>query len=66
MAALEKRQLIGWLIAEMRRAGGRDYRINLEALDVQDLRALQRFVADVVHEQQMAVNRARLQPWRQS
>jgi hypothetical protein len=45
-------------------ATGRRYRIDLDALDVDSLRQLQRLLRDLDHEKQAAVNRARLMPWR--
>jgi hypothetical protein len=59
----EKRRLVEWLRAELARATGRRYRIDLDALDVQSLRELQRLLRDLDHERQAAVNRARLMPW---
>lgn len=50
--------------AEMRRATSRDYKIQLEALDAESLREMQRFLRDIEHEKLTAVNRARTQPWR--
>lgn len=38
-------------------------RIDLDALDVESLRELQRLLRDLDHEKQPAVNRARLTPW---
>jgi len=49
---------------EMRRATGRDYRVNLEALDAESLREMLRFMRDIEHEKRIAINRARTQPWR--
>ena len=46
------------------RATGRRYRIQLEALDDESLREFQRLLRDLDHEKQMAVQQARLQPWR--
>ncbi len=60
----EHRQLIQWLRAEMGRLGGRHYLIDLEALDLQSLRALQNLLRDVESERRNAVNRARMMPWR--
>lgn len=59
----EKRRLVEWLRADFSRATGRRYRIDLDALDVESLRELQRLVRDLDHEKQVAVNRARLTPW---
>lgn len=60
----EKRRLAEWLRAELARATGRRYRIDLDALDAESLRELQRLLRDLDHEKQAAVNRARLMPWR--
>ena len=38
--------------------------MTLEALDDETLRGLQRLLRDLDHEKQMAVQQARLQPWR--
>lgn len=54
----ERRRLVEWLRAELARATGRRYRIDLESL-----RELQRLLRDLDHEKQAAVNRARLTPW---
>jgi hypothetical protein len=56
----EKRRLVEWLRAELARATGRRYRIDLDA---ESLRELQRVLRDLDHEKQAAVNRARLMPW---
>jgi hypothetical protein len=60
----EHRQLIQWLRAEMGRVGGRHYPVDLDALDLQSLRALQNLLRDVESERRNAVNRARMMPWR--
>jgi hypothetical protein len=61
----DKRCLIQWLRAEMARAAGRRYdRLNLDALDVESLRELQRLLRDLDAERRMAVQRARMMPWR--
>ncbi len=57
-------QLIRWLCAEMARSTGKRYQIKLELLDATSLRDLQRLLRDLDHEKQMAVNQARLYPWR--
>jgi hypothetical protein len=62
-AGQEKRRLAEWLRAELARATGRRYRIDLDALDVESLRELQRVLRDLDPERQAAVNRARLMPW---
>jgi len=65
VAALrEERRLVEWLRAELARATGRRYRIDLDALDVESLRELQRLLRDLDHEKVAAVDRARLTPWR--
>ena len=60
----QRRRLVGWLPSEITRATGRRYRIQLDALDDESLRELQRLLRDLDHEKQMAVQQARLQPWR--
>jgi hypothetical protein len=61
----EKQQLIQWLRAEMARAAGRSYpRLDLDALDKDSLRELQRLLRDLDAERRMAVQRARMTPWR--
>jgi hypothetical protein len=60
----EKRRLVEWLRAELARATGRQYRIDLDGLDLKSLRELQRLLRDLDHEKQAAVNRARMMPWR--
>ena len=57
-------QLIRWLRAEMTRATGRRYNIQLELLDATSVRDLQRLLRDLEHEKQMAVRNTRLTPWR--
>ena len=60
-----KRRLIQWLRAEMARGAGRAYpRLDLDALDMDSLRELQRLLRDLDSERRMAVQRARLTPWR--
>jgi len=59
----EKRRLVEWLRAELARVTGRRYRIDLDALDLESLRELQRLLRDRDHEKQAAVNRARMMPW---
>lgn len=61
----QRRRLVEWLVAEISRSTGRRYRIQFEALDDESLRELQRLLRDLEHEKQMAVQQARLQPWRQ-
>jgi len=61
----DKRRLADGLRAEMARAsGGRRYFIDLDALDLKSLRELQRLLRDLDAERRMAVQRARLNPWR--
>jgi hypothetical protein len=60
----QRRRLVEWLVAEVNRQVGRRYRIQFEALDDESLRELQRLLRDLDHEKQMAVQQARLQPWR--
>ena len=60
----QRRRLVEWVVAEITRAAGRRYAINFEALDDESLRELQRLLRDLGHEKQMAVQQARLQPWR--
>ena len=57
-------QLIRWLRAEMARATGKRYAVQLELLDATSLRDLQRLFRDLDHEKQMAVRNARIFPWR--
>ena len=56
--------LIRHLRAEMERATGRVYRIDLEALDLESLRAFQRLLQDLEAERTRAVRRAAMEPWR--
>ena len=61
----DKRRLVEWLRAEMARATGRAYdRLKLDAFDVESLRELQRLLRDLDAERRMAVQRARMMPWR--
>ena len=61
----DKRRLVEWLRAEIQRQTGRRYdRLDLDALDPESLRELQRLLRDLEAEQRMAVQRARLTPWR--
>ena len=61
----DKRRLVEWLRAEIQRQTGRRYdRLDLDALDPESLRELQRLLRDLDAEHRMAVQRARLQPWR--
>ena len=60
----DKRRLVEWLGAEMTRQAGRRYLIDLDRLDLKSLRELQRLLRDLDAERRMAVQRARLTPWR--
>jgi len=60
----QRRRRGEWLTAEITRTTGRRYAIKLDALDDESLRELQRLLRDLDHEKQMAVQQARLQPWR--
>lgn len=61
----DKRRLVQWLKAEITRQTGRRYdRLDLEALDLDSLRDLQRLLRDLDAELRMAVQRARIFPWR--
>jgi hypothetical protein len=61
----DKRRLVEWLRAEIQRQTGRRYdRLDLDSLDPVSLRELQRLLRDLDAEQRMAVQRARICPWR--
>lgn len=60
----QRRRLVEWLSTEITRATGRRYGIKLDTLDDESLRELERLLRDLDHEKQMAVQQARLQPWR--
>ena len=60
----EKKRLIDSLQSEITRATGRRYGIDLNALDIKSLRALQNLLRDLEDESRMAAQRARLFPWR--
>ena len=60
----QRRRLVEWITAEVNRQVGRRYRVAWEALDDESLREFQRLLRDLDHEKQMAVQQARLQPWR--
>ena len=60
----QRRRLVEAIKAEVNRQVGRRYRIQFEALDDESLRELRRLLRDLDHEKQMAVQQARLQPWR--
>lgn len=57
-----KRDLIAWLRREIAGATGRSYSIDLEALGLQSLRALQALLRDLETEKAQAVRRAQLRP----
>ena len=58
----EKRHLVDWLRAEMTRQAGRRYLIDLESLDLKNLRELQRLLRDLADEAQRTAQRARMFP----
>ncbi|MDY0002193.1 MAG: hypothetical protein RBU30_12920 [Polyangia bacterium] len=58
------RQLIQQIEAEIARALGRRYAIRLDLLDPTSLRELQRLLRDLEDERRMAIQKARLTPWR--
>ncbi len=61
----EKRRLVDWLRAEINRQTGRRYgQLDLESLDLNSLRELQRLLRDLDAEKRMAAQRARMFPWR--
>jgi len=60
----DKHRLIQWIRAEVLRTTGRRYRIDLESLDIQSLRELQRLLRDLEAEKDMAVRRSRIFPWK--
>ena len=60
----DKRRLVDGLRAEIQRATGRRYRIDLEALDQDSLRELRRLLRDLEDERRRAVQQARMTPWR--
>lgn len=61
----DKRRLIQSLRAEMARSAGRAYpRLELDALDMDSLGELQRLLRDLDAERRMAIQRARMMPWR--
>ena len=63
----EKRRLAERIRAEMTRATGRRYeRLDLDALDLAGLQDLWRFLQDADGERRLAVDRARLVPWRRA
>ncbi len=61
----DKRRLVEWLRAEIQRqTGRRSDRLDLDSLDPVSLRELQRLLRDLDAEQRMAIQRARICPWR--
>ncbi|HHQ41283.1 MAG TPA: hypothetical protein ENK20_03205 [Chromatiales bacterium] len=60
----DKRRLVDGLRAEIQRATGRRYRIDLEALDQESLGELRRLLRDLEDERRRAVQQARMTPWR--
>jgi hypothetical protein len=60
----DKRRLVDGLRAEIQRATGRRYRIDLEALAQESLRELRRLLRDLEDERRRAVQQARMTPWR--
>ena len=59
-----KHCLIRWLRAQLARATGRPYPIDLEALDLDSLHALERLLRDLEYDRRRAVEQARIFPWR--
>ena len=64
MDEFDRRRLVDWVVAYIAQMTGRRYRINLDALDYDSLREVQRFLRDVETEKQQAVQQARLWAWR--
>ena len=60
----QRRRLVEWLTAEVNRQVGRRHKVAWEALDDESLSEFQCLLRDLDHEKQIAVQRARLQPWR--
>ncbi len=58
----DKRRLTGGLRAEIQRATGRRYRIDLEVLDQESLGELRRPLRDLEDERRRAVQQARRLP----
>lgn len=52
------------LRARVQQVAGHRYAIKLDPLDDESLREVQRFLRDVETEKQLAVQQARLWPWR--
>jgi hypothetical protein len=61
-----KQQLIRWIEAHIARATSRRYRIQLDALDIESLREVQRLLRDLESEQRNAARRAQTMPWRRA
>ena len=59
----QKHELIRRLRAELGRTGRR-YLIDLDALNVESLREFIRLLRDLDQDKDLAVRRARLEPWR--
>lgn len=60
----QRRRLVECLTAEISRATGRRYLVQLETLDDERLHEFQRLLRDLDHDKQMTVQLARLQTWR--
>jgi len=63
MTADDRKRLVRVVAGAIARATGRRYRIDLDALDEQSLRELQRLLRDLHTEKQDAVRRAWITPW---
>jgi hypothetical protein len=61
---MSNRQLVAIVNGEIGRATNRRYRINLDALDDESLRELQRLLRDLDYEKRTAASRAQTMPWR--
>jgi hypothetical protein len=61
---MEKRQLIQAIVSMLRHKTGRQYRIELDALDLESLRELLRALRDFETEARMQISLARRMPWR--
>ena len=64
MSAFGRERTIAWLRAEIARATGRRYQLDLDAMGVEALRELQRLIRDLEAERVREVRRARMEPWR--
>ncbi len=58
-----RRRLVEVVRGEIRRATGRGYEIDLDALDERSLQELLRMLRDLDGERRAAVQRARVFPW---